>query len=76
MTIYLMNDLDHLEQHFGELTEAFPIEELEQKHVQNLKFKDALFKGNYTIESSGLLFYPLQTKDGLLMHQEIMVSAE
>ncbi|WP_394679573.1 suppressor of fused domain protein [uncultured Exiguobacterium sp.] len=71
-----MNYLDHLEKHCGEFTEAFPIEELEQKNVQILKFKDAPFKETYTIASLGLLFHPLQTEDDSLMHQEIMMSAE
>jgi len=71
-----MNYLDHLEQHCGEFTEAFPIDELERKNVQILKLKDALFKETYTIESIGLLFCPLQTEDGSLMHQEIMMSTE
>lgn len=68
-----MNYLDHLEQHCGEFTEAFLIEELEQKNVQILKFKDAPFKETYTIASLGLLFHPLQMEDGSLMHQEIMM---
>lgn len=71
-----MNYLDHLEKHCGEFTEAFPIEELEQKNVQILKFQDAPFKGTYTIASLGLLFHPLQLEDGSLMHQELMMSAE
>jgi len=71
-----MNYLDHLEKHCGEFTEAFPIEELEQKNVQILKFQDAPFKGTYPIASLGLLFHPLQLEDGSLMHQELMMSAE
>lgn len=71
-----MNYLDHLEKHCGRFTESFPIEELEKKHVQILRFKEAPFKETYTIASLGLLFHPLRFEDNSPIHQEIMMSAK
>ncbi len=67
-----MNYLDHLEQHCGDSQKHFQLRNLNKRTSQILKFKDAPINETYTIASLGLLFHPLQTEDGSLMHQEIM----